>query len=174
MKRLIGGLLMLSAVLVQVTWASRIEVAGAFPNLVLLAVIALTWTAGVRSGLVWACVGGLLLDLTAPGPLGPHALALLAGAYVSGFWARNLTRETARFPAMAAAVSTVLYSLILVGADAWLGLPVPPFRLAIQLTAAASVYNALLMPLAVAPLRSLQARMQPKIQSSMRHRPSTA
>ena len=45
MKRLIGGLLMLACVLVQVTWASRIEVAGAFPNLVLLAVIALTWTA---------------------------------------------------------------------------------------------------------------------------------
>lgn len=166
MKRLIGGLVMLSAVLVQVTWASRIEVAGAFPNLVLLAVIALTWTVGVRTGLVWACVGGLLLDLTAPGPLGPHALALLTGAYVSGFWARNLDREGPIHPAMAAAVSTVLYSLILVGADAWLGLPVPPMRLAIQLTFAASVYNALLMPLAVVPLR--------RVQASMRHRPSAA
>lgn len=170
MKKVTGGLVMLLAVLVQVTWASRIEVAGAFPNLVLLAVIALTWTAGVRTGLVWACVGGLLLDLTAPGPLGPHALALLAGAYVSGFWARNLDRESAIHPALAAAVSTVLYSLILVGADGLLGLPVPPLRLATQLTFAASVYNALLMPLAVAPLRRLQARIQP----SVRHRPSTA
>src|ERR1700694_1228471 len=88
MKKLIGGVLMLSAVLVQVTWAPRIEVAGAFPNLTLLAVITVTWTAGVGTGLVWACVGGLLLDLTAPGPIGPHALALLAGAYVCGFWAR--------------------------------------------------------------------------------------
>ncbi len=166
MKRLIGGLLMLSAVLVQVTWASRIEVAGAFPNLVLLAVIALTWILGVRTGLVWACVGGLLLDLTAPGPLGPHALALLAGTYVTGFWARNLDRESPIHPALAAAVSTVLYSLILVGADGLLGLPVPPTRLAMQLTVAASVYNALLMPLAVAPLRRLQALM--------RHGPRTA
>jgi rod shape-determining protein MreD len=174
MKKLIGGVLMLSAVLVQVTWAPRIEVAGAFPNLTLLAVIAVTWTAGVRTGLVWACVGGLLLDLTAPGPLGPHALALLAGAYVSGFWARNLDRDSPRFPAMAAAVSTVLYSLILVGADGWLGLPVPSLRLAIQLMVAASVYNALLMPLALAPVRRLQARIQANIPSSTRHGPSTA
>jgi rod shape-determining protein MreD len=160
MKRLIGGLLMLAAALVQVTWASRVEVAGAFPNLVLLAVIALTWTAGVRNGLVWACVGGLLLDLTAPGPLGPHALALLAGAYVSGFWARNLDRENPVHPAVAAAASTVLYSMILVGADDLLGLPVPPMRLAIQLTVAASVYNALLMPLAVTLIRRLHALMR--------------
>lgn len=157
MKRLIGALLMLSCVLVQVTWASRLEVAGAFPNLVLLAVIALTWTAGVRSGMVWACVGGLLLDLTVPGPLGPHALALLAGTYVSGFWARNLIRESPIHPALAAGLSTVLYSLILVGADDLLGLPVPPMRLAVQLIVAASVYNALLMPLAVASLRGLHA-----------------
>ncbi len=166
MKRLAGGVLMLMAVLVQVTWAPRIEVAGAFPNLVLLAVIALTWTAGVGTGLVWACVGGLLLDLTAPGPLGPHALALLAGAYVSGFWARNLDRESPIHPAMAAGVSTVLYSLILVGADAWLGLPVPPVRLALQLTLAASIYNAVLMPLVVAPLRWLQALMRQRPQNA--------
>ena len=159
MKRVAGGVLMLACVLIQVTWASRIEVAGAFPNLVLLAVIALTWTAGARIGLMWACVGGLLLDLTAPGPLGPHALALLSGAYVTGFWARNLTRESPIHPALAAALSTVLYSLILVGADDLLGLPVPPMRLAVQLTVAASVYNALLMPLAVAALRRLHPLM---------------
>lgn len=157
MKRLAGALLMLACVLLQVTWASRLEISGAFPNLVLLAVLALTWTAGVRAGLVWACVGGLMLDLTAPGPLGPHALALLAGAYVTGFWARNLDRESPLHPAVAAAVSTVLYSLILVAADGVLGLPVPPVRLAFELTIAASAYNSLLMPLALLPLRKLQA-----------------
>jgi rod shape-determining protein MreD len=157
MKRLAGVVLMLSAVLVQVTWASRIEVAGAFPNVVLVMVIALTWTLGVRTGLVWACVGGILLDLTAPGPLGPHAIALLAGTYLTGFWARNLDRESPLHPAIAGVVSTALYSLILVAADRALGLPVPPMRLALQLIVAACVYNALLMPVAVLTLRRLQA-----------------
>lgn len=161
MKRVGGGLLMLVAVLVQVTWASRLEVLGAFPNLALLSVIALTWTAGVRSGLVWACVGGIMLDLTAPGPLGPHALALLSGAYVTGFWARNLDRESPVHPAMAAAVSTVLYSLILVASDRALGLPVPPMRLALQLTIAAAAYNALLVPLVLWPVIRLRAPARP-------------
>jgi rod shape-determining protein MreD len=160
MKWLVGGVLMLAAVLVQVTWASHLEVAGAFPNVALLAVIAVTWTAGARTGLLWACAGGIMLDLTAPGPLGPHALALLAGAYVTGFWARNLDRESPLHPAIAAAVSTVLYSLILVAADRALGLPVPPMRLAFQLTVAASAYNALLMPLALLPLVRVRALMR--------------
>jgi hypothetical protein len=61
---------------------------------------------------------------------------------------------------MAAAVSTVLYSLILVAADQALGLPVPPMRLALQLTVAASAYNALLMPLVLLPVVRVQALMR--------------
>jgi rod shape-determining protein MreD len=157
MKRLAGIVLMLACVLVQVTWASRLEVAGAFPNLVLLAVIALTWTAGVATGLVWACVGGVLLDMTATGPLGPHALALLAGVYATGFWARNLNRASLVHSAIAAAASTVLYSSVLIASDRVLGLPVPTMRLALELILAAAIYNAVLMPIALTGARRLQA-----------------
>jgi rod shape-determining protein MreD len=159
MRRLAGVLLMLAAVLAQVTWASRLEIAGAFPNIVLLVVIGLTWTSGVRTALVWACVGGLLLDLTSPGPLGPHAIALLTGVYLTGFWARNLDRDSPLHPALAAALSTALYSLVLVEADDLLGLPVPPLGLAAQLTIAACLYNALLMPLGLLVMRRLQGRV---------------
>ncbi|HVC40394.1 MAG TPA: rod shape-determining protein MreD [Candidatus Saccharimonadales bacterium] len=153
MKRAIGAALMLGAALVQVTWAPRIEVLGAFPNLVLIAVVALTWTRGVRAGMAWACVGGLFLDLTAAGPLGPHALGLLTGAYLTGFWTRNLDRQSAVQIALAAAVSTAAYSLVLVGSDDTLGLPVPPLAIAAELTLAACAYNAVLMPPALALLR---------------------
>src|ERR1700674_990114 len=77
-KRLGIATALLALVLVQVTWAPRITIAGAFPNLALVVVIAITWTAGVRQGMAWACLAGLMLDLTADGPLGPHAAALLA------------------------------------------------------------------------------------------------
>ena len=153
MKVISGLALMLAAALVQVTWASQLEIAGAFPNLVLIAVVGLTWTEGVRSGLLWACAGGVLLGLNAPGPLGPHALALLAGAYVTGFWARNLDRDSPLHPAGAAALSTILYSLVLVGTDDATGLPIPPFRTALALAIAAAAYNAALTPLALAALR---------------------
>src|SRR5260370_20250775 len=105
MRAVAGLLLRAAAALVQVTWAAQLEIAGACANLVLIAVVGLTWRQGARAGLLWACVGGVLLDLNAPGPLGPHSLALLAGAYATGFWARNLDRESPFHPAAAAVVS---------------------------------------------------------------------
>jgi rod shape-determining protein MreD len=157
MKRLAIAGLLLATVLVQVTWAPRFTVAGAFPNLALVAVIAITWTLGVRQGMAWACVAGLLLDLTADGPLGPHAVALLACAYLSGFWVRNLDRESLLHPVIAAAASTAVYSAVLVLADDVLGLPVPSLGIAAQLVMAASVYNAALMPVALAVGRKLHS-----------------
>ncbi len=157
MKRLAIASVLLAAVLVQVTWAPRLTVAGVFPNLALVAVIVITWTAGVRKGMAWACVAGLLLDLTAPGPIGPHAVALLAGAYITGFWIRNLDRESVVHPVLAVAVSTIAYSFVLVVVDEVLGLPVPPFGMALQLVIAACVYNAVLMPIAMWVVRRLQA-----------------
>jgi rod shape-determining protein MreD len=156
-KRLGIAALLLGTVLVQVTWAPRITVAGAFPNLALVTVIAIAWTAGVRQGMAWACVAGLMLDLTADGPLGPHAVALLAGAYLTGFWARNLDRESLLHPVIAAAASTAVYSAVLVLADEVLGLPVPPLGVAMQLVVAASVYNAALMPIALGVVRKLHS-----------------
>jgi len=163
-KRLAVAALMLATVLIQVTWAPRLTVAGVFPNLALVAVIALTWTLGVRPGMAWACIAGLLLDMTAPGPLGPHALALLASAYLTGFWMRNVDRESVVQPVIAVAVSTAVYSLILIGADDLLGLPVPPMGIAAQLVAAASLYNAALTPVALFVVRKLHAPRTQRIE----------
>lgn len=156
MRRAFGAALLAAAALAQVTWAPRFEVGGAFPNLVLLGVVAVTWTLGARSGLVWACVGGLLLDLTASGPIGPHALALLPGVYLSSFWIRNLDHPNALHVALSAAVTTAFYSTLLVLTDNLVGMPVPPLAVAGQLAFAAAVYNALLMPIAIELVRRLQ------------------
>jgi rod shape-determining protein MreD len=153
----LGGLVLLATVLVQVTWAPRLEVAGAFPNLTLIAVIGITWTLGARAGLAWACVAGLLLDLTATGPLGPHAVALLLVAYATGYWARNFEGGGPLYPALAAAAGTALYSLVLAAADGALGLPLPPLATAVQLMVAASAYNALLTPAGLAILWRLHS-----------------
>jgi hypothetical protein len=47
--------------------------------------------------------------------------------------------------------------LVLVVVDEMLGLPVPPFGVAVQLVIAACVYNAALMPVAMWVVRKLQA-----------------
>jgi rod shape-determining protein MreD len=144
MTRVAGAILVLVAALAQVTWAPKLAFGGVFPNLVLVIVVAISWTFGQRPGLLWACAGGLLPDLTAPGPLGPHALALLAGAYLTGFWARNVDPAGVAQPVLATALATAVYSVILLGADDMLGVPVPALGLAGQLTAGAALYNAVL------------------------------
>lgn len=161
MRRVAGAALLAAAALAQVTWAPRFEIGGAFPNLVLLAVVASTWTLGPRSGMVWACVGGVLLDLTSSGPVGPHALALLSGVYVIGFWTRNVEQATVVHVALTAALSTLLYSAVLVLAADMLGLPVPPAGAVAQLALTAAVYNAVLTPFAFELLRRFQARPEP-------------
>lgn len=153
MKVVAGIVLVVAAALVQVTWASQLEVAGAFPNLVLIAVVGLTWTQGVRAGLLWACAGGILLDLNAPGPLGPHAVALLGAAYATGFWARNLDRRNILYPIGAVATGTVIYSLVLIGAVGAIGLPIPQLSTAVALVVAACAVNAALTPPLLGALR---------------------
>ena len=164
MKRLAVAVVLLATTMVQVTWAPRLTIAGVFPNLALVAVIAVTWTGGVRAGMAWACVAGIMLDLTAPGPIGPHAVALMVGAYLTGFWIRNVDPESVLHPMLAVAASSAAYSIILVAADDTLGLPVPPLGVALQLLVAASIYNAVLMPVALLFLRRRQSA--PAIRSS--------
>ena len=157
MRRVAALGVMLALALVQVTWASRISIGGAFPNLVLVAVVAITWTQGVRAGLVWACIGGLLLDLTASGPIGPHALALLTVAYATSVWSRNFQSANALHDALTAAAGTVAYSLTLVMTDGLLGMPRMDAATVIRLTVAAAVFNAALAPFALEVLRRWRA-----------------
>lgn len=153
MKRIAGLGVMLALALVQVTWAPHAAIAGAFPNLVLIAVVAITWTEGVRAGLAWACIGGVLLDLTASGPVGPHALALLTVAFTTSLWARNFERESALHAALTAAVGSGAYALTLVVSDGFLGLPAMDALVVVKLTVAAAIYNAVLAPFGLEILR---------------------
>jgi rod shape-determining protein MreD len=164
LNRVLGAALMVGAAVAQVTWATHLEVGGAYPNLVLLAIVALAWSRGARAAMAWACVGGLLLDLTAPGPIGPHALALVAVAYLTGFWSRNLGRQGVAYVAVSAVVGTVVYSAVLVLVDVAVGGPVPDLTAILQGAIAACIYNAALMPFAWAVARRLPAAAGGKLQ----------
>ena len=157
MRRIAALGVVLALALVQVTWAPRLSIGGAFPNLVLITIVGITWMQGVRAGLAWACVGGVLLDLTASGPVGPHALALLSAAYATSLWARNLERPTALHAALTALGATVAYSVTLVLTDGLLGIPAMDAAVVARLTIAAAIYNAVLMPFAIEVMRRLRA-----------------
>jgi rod shape-determining protein MreD len=140
---------MIAAALLQSAWGPRLEIVGAFPNLVLLVVVAGAWTLGPRAGMAWACGGGLLLDLLAAGPLGPHVLALLPGAYAIGLLARGRQQPHVLVVAAAAATVTLFYSAVLVVSHPG------PAGVAIRLAVAAALYNSLLAPFVFAPVRRM-------------------
>jgi rod shape-determining protein MreD len=106
----------LVAALVQLTWVPRLPGGGPF-DVAVVAVAAWTWARGTRAGLHWAVPAGIGLDLGSAGPLGPHALALLAAAYVAGLVSSTVDGGLVALP-LSAACGTVAYAvaLLLVGA----------------------------------------------------------
>jgi len=155
-RYVVGGLLLLPAAVLQVTLAPRLEIFGAFPNLVLLAVVGWTLARGAGSGIRWAIGGGLLLDLLSPGPLGVHALALVVAAYGAGFLQRYFEPDPILLPAASAALATVAYNLVLVAVSEALGHPVA-FLAALQAWVAPSaLYDAALLPPLLVLLRRLE------------------
>lgn len=63
--------------LLELTIVRHLGVGGAHPHLVLVLGVIWTIATGVESGLVWAFVGGLALDIFAQRPLGSTAFTLL-------------------------------------------------------------------------------------------------
>ena len=155
MRYLVAGLLLLPAAVLQVTLAPRLELFGAFPNFVLLAVAGWTLVRGAGPGIRWAIAGGLLLDLLAPGPLGVHALALAVATYGTGFLKRSFEPDPVLLPAASAALATVAYNLVLIAVSELLGNPVA-FLPALQAWVAPSaLYDAALLPPLLLWLRRL-------------------
>jgi rod shape-determining protein MreD len=155
MKYLAAGMLLLAAAVLQVTLAPRLEVFGAFPNLVLLAVVGWTLIRGAGPGIRWAIGGGLLLDLVSPGPLGVHALALAVAAYGTGFLQRSFEPDPVMLPAAAGALATVAYNLVLVGVSELLAHPVALLPALQAWVAPSALYDAALVPIALLALRRL-------------------
>jgi rod shape-determining protein MreD len=105
----------LVAALIETTVLPLFPIAGATINLVLVLAIVATMTMGVEDGLVWAFVGGLMLDMLTPArPLGATTLTLLLVVGVAVLGAR-FSAPGRRWPALVATfVLTGAFHLLLV------------------------------------------------------------
>jgi rod shape-determining protein MreD len=111
--------LLLMASLLQSTAATRLQVGGVKPDLVLLLVICGTLLYGSRAGIVWAFIGGLTLDIFSGGPMGGSSLALMVPTYVVGLGQRTLSRFNVLVPLGAAMIGTLLYGITYVIILSW-------------------------------------------------------
>ena len=66
-----------AAAVLELTIAPDLTIAGAHPHFVLICAVIWTVVAGIEGGLIWAFIGGLMIDFLAPRPLGSTAFTLL-------------------------------------------------------------------------------------------------
>src|SRR5207247_8050091 len=76
----------------QTTIAPYLRVGGAQPDLIFVAAVVWTLVFGIDTGLVWAFLGGITIDLLAPRPLGSTAFTLLLAVAAAAVLGRATTR----------------------------------------------------------------------------------
>jgi rod shape-determining protein MreD len=102
--------------LLELTVGPYLRIGTAQPHLVLVLGIVVTVAIGLEAGLVWAFVGGLVLDVLAQRPLGSTAFALLLCMGATAVLGRFFVRLRPIVPIVATALLSLPYSMILFAA----------------------------------------------------------
>lgn len=138
--------------LLELTAGPYLRVATAQPHLVLVAGIVVTVAIGLEAGLVWAFVGGLVLDVLAQRPLGSTSFALLLCMGATSVLARIFIRLRPVVPILATLLLSLFYSMTLFVAFNALRTPIPvddPVGMLLPATIYDTVLAALIGPLAI-------------------------
>ncbi|MHB8458716.1 MAG: rod shape-determining protein MreD [Candidatus Limnocylindrales bacterium] len=98
------------AALFDTSIAPYLRIGGAQPDLVLVFAVIWTIVVGFEGGLTWAFVGGLLIDLLAPRPLGSTAFALLLTVGAVALGGRVATRGRYVRPVIAVLFGSLMYT----------------------------------------------------------------
>jgi rod shape-determining protein MreD len=130
------------------------------PNLVLVAVVLVTYLAGFLPGITWAFVAGLTANLLVGDPLGSIPLAMLVVAVVVAGGSRVMGRLVWIYPVVATFVGSLVADIVGLGINQLVGdvvLTGPP----VDLMLGAATLNAAVAALVILPARALLGRYAP-------------
>jgi rod shape-determining protein MreD len=113
------------AALLESTAGHYLRIDTAEPHLVFVFGVIVTVAIGLEAGLVWAFVGGLVLDVLLQRPLGSTAFALLLCVAATAALGQLLPRLRPLIPILATALLGLAYSMILFIAYNALRTPIP-------------------------------------------------
>jgi rod shape-determining protein MreD len=88
MKFIIQLILIIIAVILQISLVPKLALFGTFPNIILLIFLALLFIGRPQESLWWAGIGGILLDLASPSYFGIYTFSMLI-VYVLVFYLTN-------------------------------------------------------------------------------------
>ena len=114
MNLLVAAIAATVAAILELSVTQYLRVGNAQPHLVFVFAVVWTVAAGFDSGLAWAFVGGVALDILAQRPLGTTAFALVVVVGATGLLARALVRLRPIASIIAVAILSLVYSMTLV------------------------------------------------------------
>ncbi|MGZ8563142.1 MAG: rod shape-determining protein MreD [Candidatus Limnocylindria bacterium] len=153
----IGLLLAVLIGILHAAVAPVIAIGDVHPNLVLVAVVAVTVVRGFGPGVAWAFVAGLTANLLTREPLGSIPLGLLVVAAATAGGSRLFGRLSWAYPVAAVAIGSLVVDAISLGVLLMVD-PPPSSAMPWQRIAAAAVLNAVIAAIVIIPARVLVER----------------
>lgn len=113
MARILFGLLVAVAALVQATVLPRVNPISVLPDLVLVLLFLWAIRHGVRESLLWIFFAGLFLDVLSLDPFGTNGLALVVIVLLAGPARHRLFHSRIVVPILLVIVVTIVHGVVL-------------------------------------------------------------
>ncbi len=154
--------LLFALALIQSTVMPHLSIWGVHPELILMVVTSWSILSGAEEGMLWALIGGVLLDLISAGQFGLHTLALLVVGFLSGLGERTVFRSDLLMPLLIIPLATLVYELLLLVGLYLTGWRAPLWPYFNQVVVPSMGVNTLLMAPIYLGLRVLHRRLHRK------------
>ena len=151
-------LLVFVAVL-QSSAVSHLNVLGVFPDLAMLLVVSWSLLQGVREGVIWGFIAGVVMDLLSGAPFGAATLSLMAAGLLAGLAKKSALSSHVVFPSLVVFLVTIVYSLLFLSIVWISGQTVVWLDSLLHTVLFSALVNAALMPLVFAILRLVHRRV---------------
>lgn len=160
---LLSAVLLVGALIVQVSVLARLQLPGAVPDLLLLVVLGLAMVYGHTTGALTGFAGGLLADLAPPAEhaVGRYALVLCLIGYVAGLTKPDSGQHrSATVPMLVVASAAVSSTLLYAGVGTLVGDTAAGQVGLLPLLLTATLYDLLLAPFVVPMIMWLARRTE--------------
>ena len=161
---LLSSILVILALVIQVSVLARLQLPGATPDLLLLTVLGLALVYGHTSGALIGFGAGLLADIAPPADhaVGRYALVLCVIGYAAGLTKPdNGQHRSATAPMLVVAVAAVSSTLLYAGVGALVGDTAARHVGIVSLLLTATLYDLLLAPFTVPLIMAIARRTDP-------------
>lgn len=157
----IGAIILFLASLVQSVVFPQALPLPARPELIVIIVVAVCLVEGLHDAIIWAFIGGLLLDLmSGPAfPIGSNALLMVLVALLASLGQTDPFRSQVFVPLATVFIATVFYHVMIMLLAFVLGQEVPFLDNLLRVVLPAAVLNTILMPVAYSALLWLSERV---------------